>query len=248
MRRLACWVLIVLLALPTFAQEPKLTIAFVGDSMADGLWGAMFRRLGKDKCLAQRVSLIRKARNGTGLTRQDQFDWIAEIAKIVDDSHPDLFIGSFGINDRQSIVEKDKHVIPYPSAEFDQRYTALVIDMLNTATAQGAAMNLVGLPVMMEAEANADAGAKNKIFQEAVRQVGSERVTYVSPWTSGSDSYKTYLPLSHTGMVLVRATDGIHFTRIGYDMVMDSLYPSVLTSLKARGFNPEVDCRQTSVR
>lgn len=162
--------------------------------MADGLWGAMFRRLGKDKCLAQRVSLIRKARNGTGLTRQDQFDWIAEIAKIVDDSHPDLFIGSFGINDRQSIVEKDKHVIPYPSAEFDQRYTALVIDMLNTATAQGAAMNLVGLPVMMEAEANADAGAKNKIFQEAVRQVGSERVTYVSPWTSGPTPTKPTSP------------------------------------------------------
>ena len=50
------------------AQTPRrCIIAFVGDSMADGLWGAMFRRLGKDKCLAERIKLIRKAKNGTGL-------------------------------------------------------------------------------------------------------------------------------------------------------------------------------------
>ena len=46
-------------------------IAFVGDSMADGLWGALFRRLGKDKCLADKVKLLRRAKNGTGLTRLD---------------------------------------------------------------------------------------------------------------------------------------------------------------------------------
>ena len=59
-------------ATPALAQAPApVTVAFVGDSMADGLWGAMFRRLGKDKCLAERVKLIRKAKNGTGLTRLD---------------------------------------------------------------------------------------------------------------------------------------------------------------------------------
>ena len=34
-------------------ELPPIHIAFVGDSMADGLWGAMFRRLGKDHCLAR---------------------------------------------------------------------------------------------------------------------------------------------------------------------------------------------------
>src|SRR5579875_608129 len=70
-----------------------LHIAFVGDSMADGLWGAMFRRLGKDKCLSEKVKLIRKAKNGTGLTRLDQFNWVDEVAKIVEEAHPDLFVG-----------------------------------------------------------------------------------------------------------------------------------------------------------
>ena len=84
---------------------PPLHIAFVGDSMADGLWGAMFRRLGKDKCLADKVKLIRRAKNGTGLTRLDQYNWVDEVGAIATDPGADLFVGSFGVNDRQSIRE-----------------------------------------------------------------------------------------------------------------------------------------------
>ena len=219
-------------------------VAFVGDSMADGLWGAMFRRLGKDKCLADKVKLIRKAKNGTGLTRLDQFNWVDEVGKIVEESHPDLFVGSFGINDRQGIVEKDKHTVAYPSPEFDARYTSLVVDIIHAATAKGGAMAIVGLPVMMESDANADAQAKNKIFEAAIKQAGSDKVSYIQPWTSGSspDTYKPYLPNARNSMVLVRASDGIHFTRTGYDLVMDAIYPAVLSTLKAHGRDLEAEC------
>jgi hypothetical protein len=234
---------------PARADAPPSTpapvvVAFVGDSMADGLWGAMFRRLGKDKCLAEKVKLIRKAKNGTGLTRLDQFNWVDEIGKIVDESHPDLFVGSFGINDRQGIVEKDRRAIAYPSTEFDARYTTLVVDMLRAATAKGASMVIVGLPVMMEDDANADALAKNRIFEAAIKEAGSDWVAYVQPWNSGAtpDAYKPYLPNARNAMVLVRASDGIHFTRVGYDMVMDQIYPSLMAALKARGRDIEAEC------
>jgi uncharacterized protein len=234
-----------LAAAPARADTPApAVVAFVGDSMADGLWGAMFRRLGKDKCLAEKVKLIRKARNGSGLTRLDQFDWVDEIGKIVEESHPDLFVGSFGINDRQGIVEKDKHAIAYPSPEFDVRYTTLVVDVVRAAMSKGASMVIIGLPVMMEEDANADAEAKNKIFEAAIKQVGSDKATYVQPWTSGAtpEVFKPYLPNARNSMVMVRARDGIHFTRAGYDMVMETIYPSLLASLKARGRDLEAEC------
>ena len=83
--------------------------------MADGLWGAMFRRLGKEKCLAERLKLIRHGKNGTGLTRLDQFNWPTEVATLAEVPGVDLFVGSFGINDRQPIVEQDrKQRIPFP--------------------------------------------------------------------------------------------------------------------------------------
>jgi hypothetical protein len=232
---------------PARAQAPApapVTLAFVGDSMADGLWGAMFRRLGKDKCLAERVKLVRKAKNGTGLTRLDQFNWVDEISKIVEESHPDLFVGSFGINDRQGIVEKDKRGIAYPSPEFDVRYAGLVGDVIHAAMSQGASMVIIGLSVMMEDDANADALAKNKIFETAIKQAGSDKSAYVQPWTSGAapEVYKPYLPNAKNNMVLVRASDGIHFTRVGYDMVMDSIYSSLMVNLKARGRDLEAEC------
>ena len=227
------------------AEAPApLHVAFVGDSMADGLWGAMFRRLGKDKCLQDKIKLIRKAKNGTGLTRLDQYSWVDEIGKIVEESHPDLFVGSFGVNDRQSIVEKDRHAVAYPGAAFDTRYQALVEEAIHAATADGASMAIIGLPVMLDEDANADALAKNKIFEAAVKAVGSDKVTYVAPWTSGAtpDKFEPYLPNAKNTMVLVRAPDGIHFTSAGYDMVMEAIYPSILVSLKARGRDLATEC------
>ncbi|HXT08846.1 MAG TPA: DUF459 domain-containing protein [Roseiarcus sp.] len=222
----------------------RLHIAFIGDSMADGLWGAMYRRLGKDKCLGEKIKLLRKARNGTGLTRLDQFNWVDEIGKIVEDFHPDLTVGSFGINDRQGIVEKDRRSIAYPSEAYDIRYTELVVDVVRSALAQGGSMMIIGLPVLMEADANNDALAKNKIFEAAIKQVASDKATYVQPWTSGAtpDVFKPYLPNARNNMVMVRAPDGIHFTRVGYDMVMDAVFPSILASLKARGHDLEAEC------
>src|SRR5260370_7630722 len=80
-------------------------VAFVGDSMVDGGLGAVFRRLGKDKCLGDKITLIRKAKNGTGLARLDQFNWVAEVGTMAKEGAADMFVGSFGINDRQPIVD-----------------------------------------------------------------------------------------------------------------------------------------------
>lgn len=234
-----------LAAAPVRAETAApLHVAFVGDSMADGLWGAMFRRLGKDKCLAEKIKLIRKAKNGTGLTRLDQFNWVDDIGKIGDEFHPDLYVGSFGVNDRQGIVEKDKRAVAYPSAAFDARYTDIVEDVLRAVVAQSASMLVIGLPVMLKENANSDAQAKNKLFEAAVKGVGSDKVTYVQPWTSGAnpEKFEPYLPNAENSMVLVRAPDGVHFTSAGYDMVLETIYPSILASLKARGHDFAAEC------
>ena len=97
---------------------------------------------------------------------------------------------------------------------------------------------------MLDAEANADALAKNKLFAAAVAEVGSPRATYAPPWSSGPspDTYKPFLPNAKNAMIQVRASDGIHFTTAGYDLVMDSFYPAILASLKQRGRDLESEC------
>jgi hypothetical protein len=229
---------------------PPIHIAFVGDSMADGLWGAMFRRLGKDRCLASKIKLMRRARNGSGLTRLDQYNWVDEVAALAAKPSADLFVGSFGINDRQSIVDASRTRTEYGGPEFATRYEALVVDVVQNAIAHGSSMLVLGLPVMLDSAANADALTKNKLFADAVAHVGSPRAVYVPPWESrrGGDAYEPFLPNANNDMVQVRAPDGIHFTTAGYDMVMDTFYPSIMESLKQRGRDVASECQTLGAR
>ena len=231
-------------------EGPPIHIAFVGDSMADGLWGAMFRRLGKDKCLADKIKLIRRAKNGSGLTRLDQYNWIDEVGAIATDTGADLFVGSFGVNDRQSIVGVDKKRTEYGGPEFDDRYEGIVKDVVQTGLSHGSSFLVMGLPVMLDPAANADAAAKNKLFETAVTQIASPRAVFVAPWTSQPppDAYKPFLPNARQTMVQVRAPDGVHFTTAGYDMVMEAFYPSILASLKQRGRDLAAECEQMGAR
>ena len=240
------------LASPPAAAEPDaaiIRIAFVGDSMADGLWGALFRRLGKDKCLAEKVKLIRRAKNGTGLTRLDQFNWIDEVGAIADDPGADLFVGSFGINDRQPIVEPDKTRVNYGGDAFDARYQSHVEDLIKRALAKNDSFLITGLPVMLDADADADAMAKNKLFVAAVTAAADPRAIYAQPWSSQPppDEYRPFLPNARNAMVQVRATDGIHFTTYGYDLVMDHFFPAILASLKQRGRDLVTECPSQQV-
>jgi hypothetical protein len=232
------------------ADPPPVHIAFVGDSMADGLWGAMFRRLGKDKCLAEKIKLFRHAKNGTGLTRLDQYNWIDEVAALATDPGADLFVGSFGINDRQSIVDPAKTRTEYGGPAFDGRYEALVEDVIQSALSHGSSMLVMGLPVMLDPAANADATEKNRLFAEAVAKIASPRAVYVPPWRSqpGADEYKPFLANANNAMVQVRAPDGVHFTTAGYDMVMDVFYPAIMESLKQRGRDVASECEKMGAK
>ena len=229
---------------------PPLHIAFVGDSMADGLWGAMFRRLGKDKCLADKVKLIRRAKNGTGLTRLDQYNWVDEVGAIATDPGADLFVGSFGVNDRQSIVDVDKKRTEFGGPDYDGRYEGIVGDVVNSALSHGSSFLVMGLPVMLDVAANSDAAAKNKLFAEAVAHVASPRAAFVAPWTSQPppDVYKPFLPNAKQTLVQVRAPDGVHFNTAGYDMVMEAFYPAILDSLKQRGRDVAAECEQMGAK
>jgi hypothetical protein len=231
-------------------DPPPVRIAFVGDSMADGLWGALFRRLGKDKCLAEKIKLLRHAKNGTGLTRLDQYNWLDEVAALATDPGVDLFVGSFGVNDRQSIVDAAKTRVEYGGPDYAGRYEGLVEGVVQSALAHGSSMLVMGLPVMLDPAADADATEKNRLFAEAVAHVDSPRAAYVPPWEShpGVDEYKPFLPNANNAMVQVRASDGVHFTSAGYDMVMDVFYPAIVQSLKQRGRDVADECEKMGGR
>ena len=222
------------------AQEPnRLKVAFMGDSMADGFWGAFFRYLTREKCLKDRMDAGRFAKNGTGLTRTDSFDWPIQARKIVETYGPGAVVASIGINDRQDVVEASHSRATYGTPAWDDSYRARIVQFLQAAAAQNATVVLVGLPAMREAVVNADAQAKNRLFAEAVKAAAKPNIQYIEPWQAANAAPGVFSSAAPgeggRGLVQVRAPDGIHFTAQGYDILMAYLYPKLIAALGEAG-------------
>jgi uncharacterized protein len=224
--------LVVSVSMNAAAAAPA-TVAFVGDSMADGLWGAFFRLTGNQKCSPEELALMRDAKNGTGLARPDHFDWSSELDQIVTKSAPTVMFASLGLNDEQDMILPDKTKYRLGSPEWMAQYTKNVDAFYEHAGAGGAAVMIVGLPNLRDKSADQHAQLVNTIFQMEAANDKKVSVTYVPPWTltNPDGSFASFGPSVSGQTVQLRAPDGIHFTQAGYDVLARYLQPSLSKAL-----------------
>jgi hypothetical protein len=230
-----------------FAQarnEAKVKIAFVGDSMADGLWGGVSRLVPRDSCLKGNVELGRFGKNSTGLTRPERFNWADEIKRIGESFRPALYVMTLGLNDRQSVVVGGRITLE-TSPDYPSRYKERVAAVLANVAADKALLLWVGLPAMRDAAPDRDAREKNKMFAEAIAEFGDQSLRYVPPWRlneAGEDQFASYGPDQTGKMIQIRASDGQHFTPAGELLVAAYLLPKMVASLVAGGAKPGEGC------
>jgi hypothetical protein len=233
-------------------SEGKVKVAFVGDSTADGIWGGLASLVPHEPCLKANVELGRFAKNSTGLTRPEKFNWVEEVKRIGESFKPQLFVMSLGLNDRQSVVEHGK-VTFENSPDYPARYKERVTAVLKSAAGSKASLLWIGLPAMREAAADRDAREKNKYFAESIAaftQSNSQQETlqqdnvqlgsmqYVEPWklnSSGEDKFASFGPDQKGKMVQIRASDGEHFSPAGDLLVAAYLLPRIVATLVKGG-------------
>ena len=215
------------------ASAAPATVAFVGDSMADGLWGAFFRMTGNQHCSPDELNLIRDARNGSGLARPDHFDWTTELDALTAKSAPTLYFASIGLNDEQDLVMPDKSKLKLGSDEWLAQYTRNVAAFYEHAGAGGAPVLIVGLPNLRDSSADKHAELVNGIYEAVAKSEHGVDVTYVTPWrmTNDDGSFASFGPNLSGQTVQIRAPDGIHFTQAGYDVLAKYLEPSLSKAL-----------------
>jgi len=233
---------------PARAAQPggdEIRVAFVGDSMADGLWGGLTRHVTRNRCLQGRVVIGRYGRNGTGLTRLDQFSWPSEMRTIVAEFRPHLVVVSLGLNDRQSIVTERNERTAWGSPRWDERYREQVAAMVRAATSGSAQLVWLGLPAMRDAAVHRDAQEKNRLFEDAIATFADPGIVYHGPWRlkpDGEDTFQSFAQNAQGSMVQIRATDGVHFTGVGYDMIFAHLLPRMREVLTHGGIDLPAAC------
>lgn len=234
------------------ATNSKIKIAFIGDSTADGLWGGVTNLLAHQSCMKGAFELGRFAKNSTGLTRRDKYDWPKETAIVAANYKPDLFIVSLGLNDRQPIVDptaQGRHITMNDTPEWTVRYKEQVLALLKSAAEAKVPVLWVGLAAMRDSVVNRDAQQKNTIFADAIAQLGVPNIQFVPPWRlnqTGEDVFASYAPGKDGKMVHIRTSDGEHFTSEGDEIVANYILPRILATLKEAGVPVKASCQLAS--
>lgn len=217
------------LALPFLSGRPAgavgsgpLTILVCGDSLAQGLFLSTQPPLRRRPALR----LVNGTRHATGLTRSDDWDWVAVVREQVARGAPDVMLAWIGANDYRAFVDRAagrRYLFGTP--EFAEAYGRRVAEITGIAAASGATVAWIGLPNMRERERADAARLLNAIQQDAATAAGAQ---WVPCWQATSDEAGEYLPsLTGPGERRLRADDGVHFSLLGYRSIARLAFTAV---------------------
>ncbi|TLP44939.1 MULTISPECIES: SGNH/GDSL hydrolase family protein [Cohaesibacter] len=195
-------------------NPPKVvSIAVLGDSLADGLYAGLVQLSRHDKSVNLKVT--KYSRVNTGLVRYDRYDWSSAAKKISKKDKSTIYILMFGANDLQTIrSSKKRH--HYQSEGWLKAYKERIDTVLQSVKQPGRKVYWVGLPIVGKSNFAKGYQYLNGIFAERAKANG---VTYIESWSwfaSKNGKFQMSGPGADGKKRLLRAKDKVHFTAAGY--------------------------------
>lgn len=191
---------------------PTSFVAVLGDSLAimtaQGLSDAFSNR--------PEVSIVTLARDLSGLTRNDYYDWPKAARDLVSSKKKiDVAVVMVGINDLQPMKDGPDTLDPL-SDKWRVLYAGRVEEVVALFRDAHIPVLWVGLPPMPDDRFNAQAIALNEIYREHVEKAGGK---YVDIWDGFADQngqYSAFGPdVDGQNSRLRSAANGIYFTKAG---------------------------------
>lgn len=195
----------------TVSPDDPLRVLLIGDSLMEHLGPPAREELEAFGVIDVELDW----RYSTGLTRPDYFDWPARMRVRLAEAPPEVVIVLFGGNDGQNI-KADGRVLRTASAPWTAEYARRVTAFAAQLAEEGRFVYWIGLPIMRDGPWLRKAAAMNSAFERSDRV--DPRVRYLPTWalfSDGQGEYAEYLPDRSGRRRMVRAGDGVHFTRDG---------------------------------
>ena len=216
--------------------EATFHVEVIGDSMAvlaaDGLKDAF-----TDK---PEIAVIDKARDASGLVRDDYFDWVKFATDLPGGKDKiDFVVVMLGINDLQPLRDGTDMLDPL-SDPWRDRYGQRVEAVVAPIRAAHIPVAWVGLPPMRTERVNAEAIKLNEIYKEHAEKAGAK---YIDIWDAFADEngqYDAFGPSIDGQNVKLRGGDGIHFTKAGARKVAHFLEAEIRRAFDKRNPASEV--------
>jgi len=192
--------------LPTAANP--LRVLIVGDSIGLDMGGP----LQSDLAGTGIVSAALDARESTGLTRPDYFNWPAELTADLKSVQPQVVVVMIGANDAQDFLGPPD--VPYTSPQWNTLYAQRVAQFMQIAGSGGALVVWVGMPPMQNPGLGAQMSDVNAVVQQQAARAHPP-VTYVATDKSlgtAQGGYTAFVTNAAGQIVNVRSPDGTHLT------------------------------------
>ena len=203
------------------AQSLEKTIAFLGDSFANG-YAASAKPFAP-----QGYKTKDFGRHSTGLTVKSYFDWQAQTEKVCQSEHPEVMVFAFGANDAQDI-KTDKGYLRFGTPAWSEEYEKRASRIAQTAKSCSAKFAWLELPPMRDPKYN----DKMLVVKAAQAKACSASDACIKPDPVFGECCGNF---ADSGMVNgkrkpLRASDGIHLSADGYAIyskkAIGSLFPN----------------------
>lgn len=193
----------------------RATIAVIGDSLGDGMWGGMYRLVQRDK----RYGLVRGARNSVGFTGGDLTDMID---KAFAGGEVHALVMMVGANDRRTVFVDGKPKAVLGTPQWAELYGERVARFMDHAGGRRVPLVWLLLPVMRDAQATRDAETVNAIVREAARERPHVVVIDTVKLTADEKgAYQAHFADLAGQRRQMRAGDGVHFEMPAYELFAD---------------------------
>lgn len=168
------------------------------------------------------VKVKRFGQLATGLSRPDFMDWPKKLETLAAQFKPDLVITNFGGNDAQAIPVGKYDKIQFSDPQWDDAYAARVKEMIDISKKHGADVVMLGMPIMRKASFKEKILRLNRVTKATAEKEGALYISTYEMASTPDGEYRT--TIEHNGKRgLMRTSDGIHYTRLGAEYVVEQV-------------------------
>lgn len=186
----------------------------IGDSLGNDLgWG-----LAREFTSTPGLRLKELDVSSTGLVTPWYYNWPRHLRTYLHVYHPHLVVMMFGANDEQGIVVRG-HAAIFGSPEWHAAYKARVLAMTTMASKAGSYVLWVGMPIMRPVQYRQGAEILNALYSSVVTTVpGATFLPTYNLLATPNLQFRNGARVNGAPELL-RASDGIHFTYVGEDVL-----------------------------
>ncbi len=199
--------------IPSIEKSPTATrLMVIGDSLAVDLSKALERFYVDDPNLV----IIGQGVGSSGFVRDDFFDWDKALSDAVANDSFDIAVVMMGINDKQNLLVDGKSETAL-SEKWKNAYSARLNGFLAQFRAANKPVIWLGLPPMASPKYSASMMQISSLQRSAVFSSGAEFIDIYERFTDENGKYSSRGPDINGQNLVMRKSDGIHFSKAGSD-------------------------------